>query len=138
MENLVKVHLFTRRRIALIAVGIVAGATLLTPTVGQAATFLTKQKAHKLYLGNTAIVSNTVTLASGTGQAVTVLCPGGRQAVDGGFITDAALPSLAGTVPLESYPVISGGRSVGWTVEAINNDTGGTSHPITVQAVCSK
>jgi len=137
MENLVKVHRFTGRRVALVAVAIVAGAALITPTVGNAAAFLTKQKANKLYLGNTTIVSNTATLAPQTGQAITVLCPPGFQAVDGGFTGDASGTSLAGTLPLESYPVLAGARPVGWTVEALNNDSS-ASHQGTVQAVCSK
>jgi hypothetical protein len=135
MENLVKVHRFTWRRLALVAVAIVAGATLIAPTVGNTATFLTKRKANRLYLGNTVIVSTTATLAPQTGQAVTVQCPPGRQAVDGGFVTDVSLSS-GGSLPTESYPVPSGARSVGWTVEAFNSDS--ASHPVTVHAVCSK
>lgn len=137
MENLVKTHRFTWRRMALVAVAIVAGATLIAPTVGNTATFLTKRRANKLYLGNTVIVSSTATLAPATGQAITVMCPPGRQAVDGGFIGDATGTSLQGTLLVESYPVTSGARSVGWVIEAINNDSS-NPHSGTAQAVCSK
>jgi hypothetical protein len=139
METLIKTHRFTRRRVALIAVAVVAGAAMVTPAVGQAATFLTKQRAHKLYLGNTRIVSTSTTLAPQTGAALTVSCPAGLQAVDGGFTgdTDTSGGFVDGFLPLESYPVTAGARSVGWTVEAFNSSSTNSSS-VTVQAVCSK
>lgn len=138
METLVKIHRFTWRRVAVGAIGVVAGAALITPAVGQAAAALTKQKANKLYLGNTTIVSNTVTLAPSTGEVISVLCPPGLQAVDGGFTgtTQVMGGSVSGYLPLESYPILSGARSVGWTSEAVN--TSSSSTPATVLAVCSK
>jgi hypothetical protein len=138
MENLVKSHRFAWRRVAVGAIGVMVGAALITPAVGQAAKALTKKKANKLYLGNTTIVSNTVTLDPDTGQVITVLCPAGLQAVDGGFTgtTDTTGGFVDGYLPLESYPVLSGARSVGWTSEAVN--TGSSASPATVVAVCSK
>jgi hypothetical protein len=138
MENLLTIHRFTWRRAAVGVIGLVAGAALITPAVGHAAAALTKQKANKLYLGNTTIVSNTATLAPDTGQVISVLCPPGLQAVDGGFTgtTDTSGGFVEGYLPLESYPITAGARSVGWTSEAFN--TGSSSTPATVQAVCSK
>lgn len=138
MDNLIKIHRFTWRRVAMLAIGVVAGTALITPAVGHAAAALTKQKANKLYLGNTAIVSNSVTLAPSSGQAVSILCPPGLQAVDGGFTgdTDTSSGSVEGFLPLESYPITSGARSVGWTSEGFNQSSSPVS--ATVLAVCSK
>ncbi len=138
MENLVKTHRITWRWVALVVVAIVATAALITPTVGNAALFLKKQKAHKLFLGNTSIVSNSATLAPSTGQALTVLCPPGFQAVDGGFNADVAVSmgTVEGALRLEEFPVLAGARSVGWTLEAFNQDSS-NNRQVTVHAVCS-
>jgi hypothetical protein len=131
------------RPLALTVAAIVVGAAILTPAVSGAAAFLTKQKANKLFLGNTVEVTTTTTVANNTGQSMTVLCPPGQQAVGGGAKSPGTV--INGTEPnvmfvLESYPVINGGRSVGWTVEVFNSQLGGGSGPISVtaSAVCSK
>ncbi|MGH2674696.1 MAG: hypothetical protein ACRDKA_09745 [Actinomycetota bacterium] len=137
MENLIKIHRVTWRWPALVVIGAIAGAALITPTVGQAAAFLTKKKAHKLFLGNTTIVSTSTTVGAGQGATGTVLCPTGFQAIDGGGLGGSYDTSTGEAVlTLESYPVPAGSRPVGWTVEWAN----ATSNPVQVetQAVCSK
>jgi hypothetical protein len=131
------------RPMALTVVAVLVGAAILTPAVSGAAAFLTKQKANKLFLGNTTEATTTSTVANNTGQSMTVLCPPGRQAVGGGVNSSAQV--VSGTEPnvlfvLESYPVINGGRSVGWTVEVFNQQLAGPGGPVTATAaaVCSK
>jgi hypothetical protein len=102
---------------------VLVGAAILTPAVSGAAAFLTKQKANKLFLGNITEVTTLSTVANNTGQSLTVLCPPGQQAVGGGARSPGTV--IAGTEPnvmfvLESYPVINGGRPIGWTVEVFN------------------
>ncbi|MGH2655077.1 MAG: hypothetical protein ACRDHV_12125 [Actinomycetota bacterium] len=137
MENLVTIYRLTWRWVAVAVIAAVAGAVLIAPTVSQAAAFLTKQKANKLYLGNTTVVSSSTTLAPDQGATVTVLCPPGFQAIDGGGLGGSYDTATGEAVlQLESYPVAAGSRPVGWTVEYANT----TSNPVQVdaQAVCSK
>ena len=137
MENLVTIYRVTWRWVALAVIGAVAGAALIAPGVSQAAAFLTKQKANKLYLGNTTVVSTSMTLAPDQGATGTVLCPPGFQAIDGGGLGGSYNTSTGDSVlTLESYPVPAGARPVGWSVEWVNQ----TPNPAQVdtQAVCSK
>lgn len=130
------------RPVALAIVAIVVGAAILTPAVGSAAAFLTKQRANKLFLGNTSEATTTTTVGNNSGQSITVLCPPGLQAVGGGAQTPGQI--VTGTEPtamfiLESYPLISGGRSIGWVVEVFNQElSSAQSITVTASAVCSK
>jgi hypothetical protein len=121
---------------------ILLGAVILTPMVGNAAAFLTKQKANKLFLGNTTQLTQTQTVPNGEGRQITVLCPPGQQATGGGASSPAMFTdsgsSTALMLMLESAPVNSAGRSVGWTVEVLAQTSGGPTLDITGLAVCSK
>jgi hypothetical protein len=127
-----------RRGLPLVLAAILLGAWLLAPTVGQAVTFLTKQKAKKLYLGNTAVATSTSSVPDGRGTEITVLCPPGRQATHGGASSPvlATTGSFQGMTLLDSYPLISGGRSVGWVAQVFNRTDSGPPLDITAYAVC--
>jgi hypothetical protein len=126
----------TWRAIPLILVGLVAGAFLLSPAVGQAAAFLTKKKADRRYLGNNTVLTTTATVGSDDGTSVTVPCPPRQQATGGGV--DSPLfgaSSMEAILIQESKPVQSGARTSGWNVEVYNNTSAPVS--ITAYAVCS-
>jgi hypothetical protein len=95
-----------------------------------------------MFLGNISEVTTTTTVANNSGQSITVLCPPGQQAVGGGAKSPGQI--VTGTEPtamfiLESYPLISGGRSVGWVVEVFNQQLSSPqSISVTASAVCSK
>jgi hypothetical protein len=132
------------RSVPMSIMAILVGAVVLTPAIGGAATFLTKRQGNKLFLGNTADVTTSQTFASNTGGQMTVLCPAGRQATGGGanspaLVTGGGSPTTALMLTLESAPVTSEGRSVGWTVEVFGATSApGGSLTITAHAVCSK
>jgi hypothetical protein len=124
------------RLLALSLAMLVAGALVVTPAV--AGKFLTKKKADRRYLGNTSEATATSTFAPSTGGAVTANCPPGLQATGGGadspLFLSAATPG-AFIFTLESRPVISGGRSVGWSVEVFNQSSDNVT--VTTHAVCA-
>lgn len=126
------------RSVPLSILAILVGAVMLTPAVGAAAKALTKQKAKKLFLENTNVISQSAPLAQQTGTSFTLNCPSGMQAVGGG--TDSPAPPLAmGSTFLllinESKPIQSGARSIGWYLEVTNL---GDAQTVTAYAVCSK
>jgi hypothetical protein len=127
----------SRRSVPLLLAGIIGGAAVLSPVMGSAATFLTKRKADRRYLGNSAVVTTQITHpgspATGSG---TVTCPPGRQALSGGadspfFLGDT---SSTGMILTESRPVMTGARATGWYVEFV---TGSGPTPVTIHAVCA-
>jgi hypothetical protein len=115
------------------------GALATTPAT--AAKFLTKKRADKLFLGNTTVVTNTQTVPSGDGARLTMLCPSGQQATDGGADSPGLWTMNAspddGMLLLETKPVISAGRSVGWETEVFNVGSAGNPLQITGYAVCA-
>jgi hypothetical protein len=123
------------RGVAVLVAGAVAvGALAVTPAL--AGKFLTKKRGDKLFLGNTTEATVTQTVPTGTGATITVNCPPGQQATDGGADSPALFDG-SGTeamVVAESAPVVSGGRSVGWTTEVVN--LGANTLTITGHAVC--
>lgn len=121
--------------LALVAVA--AGALAIVPATG-APKGLTKQKADKRYLQNTSSVGNTATVPADTGATITVLCPPGLQATDGGADSPALFTTSGDDIMTitETFPVQAGARSIGWTVEVLN--AGDNPLPITAHAVCSK
>jgi hypothetical protein len=126
------------RSVPISILAILVGALLLTPAVGGAAAFLTKQKAKKLFLENTNVVTTSAPVAAGSGAQFTVNCPPGMQAVGGG--ADSPAPPLAsGSTALllidESKPIQAGARSIGWYLEVANL---GDPQTVTAYAVCSK
>jgi hypothetical protein len=127
-----------RRSLPLVLAGVLLGAWLLAPTMGHAVTFLTQQKAKKLYLGNTAVTTSTSSVPDGRGTEITVLCPPGRQATHGGASSPAQATTngAQGMLLLDSYPLISGGRSVGWVAQVFNRTDSGPPLDITAYAVC--
>jgi hypothetical protein len=138
MESLPTVPRLTGKNLALTAAALLLGAWLLAPALGQAVTFLTKQKAQKLYLGNTTIATATMTVPDSRGAVIQVLCPPGRQASHGGA-SSAALAttdSFQGMTLFDSYPLTSGGRSVGWVTEVFNRTDSGPPLDITAYAIC--
>jgi hypothetical protein len=91
---------FRRRLVKSVPMAIVAtlvGAVILTPAISGAATFLTKQKGNKLFLGNTRQVTQTQSIPSNTGQALTALCPPGQQATGGGASSAAMFTGSGST-----------------------------------------
>lgn len=122
------------RSLPLLVAGLIAGAFVLSPAVGEAATFLTKKKADKRYLGNNIVAQATQTIPNNEGGTITVSCPPGRQATGGGM--DSPLtPGPTSILYLEeSKPVLFGVRAVGWNIEVGNP----TSSPVnvTAYAVC--
>jgi hypothetical protein len=124
-----------RRGIAGLVIGALAvGALAATPAV--AGKFLTKKRGDKLFLGNTTEATATSTVAAGTGATITVNCPPGLQATDGGADSPALFDGSGTEAMLvaESAPVVSAGRSVGWTTEVVN--LGSNPLTITGHAVC--
>jgi hypothetical protein len=125
------------RSVPLLLAGIIGGAAVLTPVVGSAAAFLTKKKADRRYLGNSAVVTTTVNVPGGaTSGSGTVSCPPGRQALSGGadspfFLGDN--PSQ-GMILTESRPVVTGARATGWYAEFV---TGSDPTTVIVHAVCA-
>jgi hypothetical protein len=141
MDDLITTqHRLRLRSLALAVAAVIAGAAVLTPAVGQAAAFLTKQKARKLFLENTTVATAQAVVASGQGAAIQVNCPPGLQATNGGVDSPIVSGSSGGTNDSllldETKPIQSGARSIGWYVEVANT----TSNPLTVTAyaVCSK
>jgi hypothetical protein len=136
----VGVPAWTRRTVSLALAGLVVASMVITPGVSMAAKIFTFKKAAKISLGNTVTVTQAGTTAGSGGtnvQAMTVMCPPGHQALNGG----ADSPALAGATPngypwlIVSVPVSSGGRSVGWYVEILDATSAPT--PFTAYAVCS-
>jgi hypothetical protein len=122
------------RSLPLLVAGMIAGAFVLSPAVGEAAQFLTKKKADRRYLGNTVVSTVTQAIPNNEGGSVTVTCPPGRQATGGGMDTPLT-PSPGSFLFLdESKPVLNGVRTSGWNVEVGNP----TSSPVnvTAYAVC--
>jgi hypothetical protein len=124
------------RSLPLILVGLIAGAFLLSPAVGQAAAFLTKQRGDRRFLGNTVVVTVTSpTVPSGDGESINVMCPGTRQATGGGADTPHSSTNSSATVIQESKAIQVGTRSRGWNVEVFN--LSGPPTTFTAYAVCS-
>ncbi len=112
------------------------GALAVTPAT--AGKFLTKKRGDKRYLGNTTEVTSSSSLAPDTGAVVTVLCPPGQQAAGGGASSPyqyPGSPSQEAIITTETKPVVSGGRSVGWTSEVVNASPT-TTIQVTAKAVC--
>ena len=134
MESLITTYERPRlRTVALAVATLIAGAAILTPAVGEAAAFLTKAKAKKLFLENTRIATAQGTVPSGGGVAIQANCPPGLQATNGGV--DSPVMSTTGStgdtlLTDESRPVMSGARSIGWYVEVANP----TANPVTATA----
>ncbi|MGH2655071.1 MAG: hypothetical protein ACRDHV_12095, partial [Actinomycetota bacterium] len=140
MSKLSKAGRRVTRSLPLSIVAILVGAAIITPSVSGAAAFLTKQKANKLFLGNTTILSQVQSVPDQQGRQFSILCPPGQQATGGGANSPATFGPGATTVMilLESAPINAGGRSVGWQVEAVVG-TGGTGNlDVTAYAICSK
>lgn len=128
---------FTRRSVPMFLAGIIAGAAVLTPAMSGAAAFLTQKKADKRYLGNTTVATSTSIVPGDSAAALTVACPPGLQALNGGVDSPAfvsTLPTTQGVEVSETKPVLTGARATGWTVEV---RTGTGSYSVTVYAVCS-
>lgn len=123
------------RSVPLILAGLIAGAFVLSPAVGEAAQFLTKKKGDKRYLQNNAVVTVQGVVPNNDGATFDVLCPAGRQATGGGV--DSSIVTTNSTYMLidESKPILSGARSIGWNVEVVN--ISGAPATATVYAVCS-
>jgi ABC-type transport system substrate-binding protein len=127
----------SRRSVPLLLAGIIGGAAVLSPVMGSAATFLTKKKADKRYLGNSAVATTTISHPGGnTPGSGTVSCPPGRQALSGGADSPLFLgdDSSNGMIITETRPVVSGGRATGWSVDFI---TGINPLTVTIHAVCA-
>lgn len=126
------------RSVPISILAILVGAVMLTPAVSGAAAVLTKQKAKKLFLENTNVITQSAPVADGTGAAFTVNCPPGMQAVGGGADSPAPPFTTGSTVVLliaETKPIQAGARSIGWYTEVINLADAQT---VTAYAVCSK
>jgi hypothetical protein len=138
MNDLTTAPRLTHRNVALAVVAVVLGAWLVAPGLGQAITFLTKQKAQKLYLGNTTVATATASVPDSSGAEIKVLCPPGRQATDGGAssVALATTSSYEGMQLFDSYPLTSGSRSVGWVAEVFNRTDSGPTLEITAYAIC--
>jgi hypothetical protein len=134
MKDLYTAPRYTRRSIALIVAGIVAGAAVLTPAVSGAAAFLTKKKADKRYLGNTTVAtaSGTTGPSGGAATTLTVACPAGQQATNGGMDSPVLFGGSAVVLTLESRPNPASGKPTGWYVEVAAS----APLPFTVYAVC--
>ena len=142
MSKLSKVGRRITRSVPLSIVAILVSAAIITPSVSGAAAFLTKQKANKLFLGNTTILSQVQSVPDQQGRQFTMLCPPGQQATGGGASSPALVTDITTStsimILLESAPVNAGGRSVGWQVEVVVG-TGGTGNlDVTGYAICSK
>jgi hypothetical protein len=124
------------RSVPLIVAGLVAGALVLAPAVGQAAAFLTKKKADRRYLNNNTVLTVPAIVSNGDGAVVTVTCPPGQQATGGGVDSPLFGDDAGSSILIqESKPVVTGTRTSGWNVEVLNNTMAPTS--ITAYAVCS-
>jgi hypothetical protein len=139
MDRFTRSRLLGWRGATLIAVGVVVGSLVLAPGIGMAAKFLTKNQVKKRYLGNTVVVTQAGSVASGAMTPVTLNCPPGLQATGGG--ADSAGVYNGSTVnniviELEERP-ISAGRSVGWYIEVLGSGSP-SPIPFTAFAVCSK
>ncbi|MGH2676874.1 MAG: hypothetical protein ACRDHB_00755 [Actinomycetota bacterium] len=116
--------------------GILVGSAVLAPTVSGAAAFLTKKKADKRYLGNTTVVKSTATVGIFSGISLTATCPAGQQAIGGGAESPAFRSSTSGGMDItENKPLLSGARSVGWVIEAVNVGSPGPTE-ISAVAIC--
>lgn len=126
----------SRRGVALLVAGLIAGAAVLTPALGSAAAFLTKKKGDKRYLQNTSVVTTSVNSPGATPGSGTVNCPAGRQALSGGADSPFFLGSSMGEgmIIMETRPVPTSGRATGWYVEFI---TGTNPTPVTIHVVCA-
>jgi hypothetical protein len=136
MKTLRNARRWTRRLPAVVASLIVAGI-ILTPAIGGAAAFLTKQKGDKRYLGNTSTVRTSAQVPASSGVTLTATCPPGKQAIGGGAESPVFLTSSSqtGMLILENKPV-GVGRPNAWVVEAFNITSGGPIE-ITAVAVCA-
>jgi hypothetical protein len=124
------------RSLPLILVGLIAGAFLLSPAVGQAAAFLTKQRGDRRFLGNTVVVTAQAgPVATGDGESINVMCPGTRQATGGGLDSPHASTNSSAALIQESKAIQVGTRSRGWNVEIYN--LSGPPTTFTAYAVCS-
>lgn len=125
----------TLRSVPLVLAGMIAGAGLLSPAVGGAASFLTKKKADMRYLGNNTVVTITAPIAAGEGATINVPCPPGQQATGGGADSPLFGADSGSAISIEeSKPVVTGTRTSGWNVEVLNG--GGSPISVTVYAVC--
>ena len=129
------------RSLPLILVGLIAGAFLLSPAVGQAAAFLTKKRGDRRFLGNTVVVTAQATVpstggGSATGASINVPCPSGRQATGGGLDSPITTTSSEFVLIQESKAILSGARSVGWNVEVLNFSST-SAVTVTAYAVCA-
>lgn len=124
------------RSLPLILVGLIAGAFLLSPAVGQAAAFLTKKRGDRRFLGNTVVVTAQATVATSSGATINVPCPAGRQATGGGADSPHTSDNSSATLIQESKAIQTGARSTGWNVEIINLSAPTTT--FTAYAICSR
>jgi hypothetical protein len=141
MEELITTQTrFRLRSVAVAVAGLIAGAAVLTPALGEAAALFTPAKAKKAFLQNTTVSSVPTTVPDGEGAAIQVLCPGGMQATNGGAdspIDSTASGGIGDNLLLdESKPIQNGARSIGWYVEVANTTTNPAT--VTAYAVCSK
>jgi hypothetical protein len=128
---------WTRRTLMLAVAGVMVLSTLISPGVSSALAVFTMQKAAKISLGNTVTVTQAGTTDGSGGatfQPVTVMCPAGHQALNGGLDSPANYPSNTVWMTV-SIPVNSGGRSVGWYVEVLDSTSSPT--PFTAYVVCA-
>jgi hypothetical protein len=123
------------RSLPLLVAGLIAGAFVLSPAVGEAAQFLTKKKADRRYLQNTSVATSTQTLANNEGGTFSVNCPPGRQATGGGMDSPLTVGPSSILYLEESKPIVAGVRTVGWNVEVGNPNASPVA--ITVYAVCA-
>ena len=124
------------RSLPLILVGLIAGAFLLSPAVGQAAAFLTKKRGDRRFLGNTVVVTAQATVATMNGASINVPCPSGRQATGGGLDSPITTTNSEFVLIQESKAILSGARSVGWNVEVLNVSST-SAVTVTAYAVCA-
>lgn len=124
----------TWRSVPVLLAGIIGGAAVLTPAMGSAAAFLTKAKADKRYLGNSAIVTQTTSVPASSGGTLSVNCPSGQQALSGGVDAPGNLVTGSdGVLTMESRPIVAG-RAVGWYAEVF---TGSNPAQVTIYVVCA-
>ncbi len=124
------------RAVGGVVAAVLVAAAFLTPAVSEAAAFLTRTKGDKRYLGNTSVVKTTATVGGFSGVSLTATCPSGQQAVGGGAESPAFRTSSSGGMDVtENKPLLSGTRSVGWVIEAVNVSPAPIE--ISAVAVCS-
>ncbi len=126
-------------RVPALVAGILVGAAMLTPAVSGAAAFLTKAKADKRYLGNTSVVTSAATYPTSSAGSLTVSCPPGWQATNGGMDSPSFVPVLFSSefvILAETKPVLTGSRATGWSVEFYTGSSGGP-YSVTAYVVCA-